>query len=211
IKKLPLRSRVGRMDAEKDKSTICFIRNNRRDVFYKIKEDNTLNELSFVETANQFKAVSQEKPTVLHELHHEQISKAIKDFNDKLKKEVISNQAVDTTQGPREKAALAYLDSILKFPFISDVESLKIKTAKQTIRLGKFQKLQREINKFIRTTKKKSVALTIILDSIINIIDRYPIEWENYEEISPTVSIKTYEQIKPEIIISESFTAKEQK
>ncbi|MDO9577153.1 MAG: helicase-related protein, partial [Candidatus Cloacimonadales bacterium] len=47
IKKLPLRSRVGRMDAEKDKSTICFIRNNRRDVFYKIKEDNTLNELSF--------------------------------------------------------------------------------------------------------------------------------------------------------------------
>jgi len=206
IKKLPLRSRVGRMDADKDKSTICFIRNNRRDVFYEIKKNSAINELSFVETANLFKAISQEKPTDLHELHHQQIYTAIKDFNDKLKKEVISNQAVDTTQGPREKAALAYLDSILKFSFISKVESLKIKTAKQTIKLGKFQKLQREINKFIRATKKKSVALTIILDSIISIIDRYPIEWENYEDISPTVSIKTYEQIKPEIIISESFT-----
>jgi superfamily II DNA/RNA helicase len=205
IRKLPLRSRTCRFDSKKDKSTICFIRNNRRDVFYDIVADNELNELSFVETANIFKANSNEKPTELHELHHQQISLAITDFNNKLKDEAISKQAVSTTQGPREKAALSYLESVLKFQFINSVESLKIKAAKQAIKMGKFQKLQREINKFIRASKKAPPSLTVILDSMIKIIDRYPIDWETYEDITPTVSIKTYEQIKPEIIISESF------
>ncbi len=205
IKNLPLRSRVGRNLSEKDKSTICFIKNNRRDVFYEVLQDNELNELSFVETANIFKTNAKEKAVDLHENHHQHIQLAINDFNKKLKSEAVSKQAIDQTQGPREKAALAYLDSILKFPFINEVESLKIKTTKHVIKLGRFQKLQREINKFIRAVKKKPVALTIILDSIMKIIDRYPIKWEDYEEISPTVSIKTYEQIKPEIIISVSF------
>ena len=43
-------------------------------------------------------------------------------------------------------------------------------------------------------------------DAIIKIIDQYPLEWEYYEEITPTVTIRNYEEIKPEIIISESFS-----
>ncbi|HPR17461.1 MAG TPA: helicase-related protein [Candidatus Cloacimonadota bacterium] len=207
IKNLPLRSRVGRMLPDKDQGTICFIKNNRRDVFYEILANN-LNELSFVEIANIFKTNTQEKAVELHDNHHKHIQLAIEDFNKKLQSEAISKQAVDQTQSPAEKTALAYLDSILKFPFISEVETLKIKTTKQAIKLGKYPPLQREINKFIRATKKKQIALTVILDSVIKIIDRFPIQWEDYEEISPTVTIKTYEEIKPEIIISESFIGK---
>ncbi len=205
IKKLPLRSRVGRIDEEKHNSSICFIRNDRRDVFYQIRENNKIEELSFVETADIFKTNIKEKPIKLHDKHHEQITTAINDFNKKLKTEAISKQAVDVTKGPREKAALAYLDSVLKFQFINSVEVLKIKSAKQAIKLRKFQKLQREINKFTRSIKKTSITLIAILDGIIKIIDQYPLDWENFEEITPIVSIKTYEQIKPEIIISESF------
>ena len=206
IKKMPLRSRVGRKDKDKHHRSICFIRNNRRDVFYHISKDKKIDELSFIETADIFKTNTKEKPIELHSKHHEQITTAIADFNDKLKKEAISRQAVDVTQGPQEKTALAFLDSILKFQFIQPIETLKIKAAKQAIKLGKFQKLQREINKFTRSIKKTSITLTAILDSIIKIIDQYPLEWEYYEEITPTVTVRNYEEIKPEIIISESFS-----
>ncbi len=205
IRKMPLRSRVGRKDKDKNNSSICFIRNNRRDVFYHISAENEINELSFIETADIFKTDAKEKKIELHTKHHAQITRAITDFNDKLKKEATSKQAIDVTQGPREKAALAYLDSILKFQFINSVETLKIKSAKQAIKLGKFQKLQREINKFKRSIKKTPITLIAILDAIIKIIDQYPLEWEYYEEITPTVTIRNYERIKPEIIISESF------
>ncbi len=70
---------------------------------------------------------------------------------------------------------------------------MKIKSAKQAIKLGKFQKLQREINKFTRSIKKTPITLIAIMDAIIKIINQYPLEWENYEEISPIITIKTYE------------------
>ncbi|MBC7749398.1 MAG: NgoFVII family restriction endonuclease, partial [Methylotenera sp.] len=54
IQNMPLRARVGRKDRLKNDSTICFIRNQRRDAFYLVKPDKTFEELSFVETAKEF-------------------------------------------------------------------------------------------------------------------------------------------------------------
>ena len=54
IRNMPLRARVGRKDRVKKGTTICFIRNERRDAFNWVRENGELEELTFVETAKEF-------------------------------------------------------------------------------------------------------------------------------------------------------------
>ena len=206
IRNLPLKARVGRKDRTKKGSTICFIRNNKRDAFYWVKENDELEEMGFVEVAKEFRADVPEQGISLHNNHHSQVAFASNYFEDKLQEEMASNQVVDTTQGPNEKRALAYLDGFLSFPFVSDTEKQKIKAAKTAIKLAKFQKLQREVNALKRNAKKSKIKPVELLDAVIKIIDKYPIDTEDDETTTPIVTVKSFEKMKPEIIISESYS-----
>lgn len=206
IKNMPLRARVGRKDRLKNDNTICFIRNQRRDAFYLVKPDKTFEELTFVETAKEFYAVASEQGIPLHSNHHDQVSQAITDFHDKMQQEIASTQVVDTTQGPNEKKALAYLDGFLSFPFASEPEIKLIKATKLAVKLGRFQKLQRDINKLKRDTKTTKLKPVDLLDALLKIINLYPVAQEDTLEERPTITIRSYEKLKPEIIISESFS-----
>lgn len=206
IKNMPLRARVGRKDRTKRDTTICFIRNNRRDAFYWSRNDGTLEEMTFVEVAREFRADAPEKSVALHKEHHTHVNNALKDFHEKLQEEISSGQVVDTTQGPNEKRALAYLDGFLNLPFIGDVEKDKIKAAKNAIKLGRFQKLQRDVNTLKKNVKKTPMKAVELLDAVLKIIDKYPIEHAENGDSRPTVTIKTFEKFKPEIIISESYS-----
>ena len=206
IRNLPLKARVGRKDRTKKNSTICFIRNNRRDAFYWIKDNDEIEEMGFVEVAKEFRADIPEMGIPLHDKHHEQVEKAVIDFDEKLQAEMASGQVVDTTQGPNEKRALAYLDGFLSFPFINDEEKQKIKAAKVAVKNAKFQKLQREINALKRNAKKEKIKPVDLLDAVIRIIDKYPIDSAETNGASPVVTVKSFEKLKPEIIISESYS-----
>ena len=206
IRNLPLKARVGRKDRTKKGSTICFIRNNKRDAFYWVKENEELEEMGFVEVAKEFRADVPEQGISLHDNHHSQVAFASSYFEDKLQEEMASNQVVDTTQGPNEKRALAYLDGFLSFPFVSETEKQKIKAAKTAIKLAKFQKLQREVNALKRNAKKSKIKPVELLDAVIKIIDKYPIDTEDDETSTPIVTVKSFEKMKPEIIISESYS-----
>jgi len=206
IKNMPLRARTGRNDRTKRDTTICFIRNNRRDAFYWILADSTLEEMTFVETAREFRADAPEKSQSLHDLHHDHVNNALEDFNQKLQKEMASGQVVDVSQGPNEKKALAYLDGFLSLSFIGITEKEKIKATKQAIKLGKFQQLQRDVNNLKRNVKKTPLKPVELLDALLRIIEKYPIDEKDNTDSRPTVTIKTFEKFKPEIIISESFT-----
>ena len=206
IHNMPLRARVGRKSKTLNGATICFMRNQRRDAFYYVKPDLSFEEMSFVETAKEFNAMASENGIALHEHHHEQINKALTDFHEKIQKEIASTQVVDTTQGPNEKKALAYLDGFLSFPFASNEEKKLIKAAKLAIKLGKFQNLQRDVNKLKRNTKTTKLKPVDLLDAMMKIITLYPVEQADTMEERPTVTIRSYEKLKPEIIISESFS-----
>ena len=54
----------------------------------------------------------------------------------------------------------------------------------------------------MKVTKLKAVDL---LDAMIKIINQYPVLHLDGIEDRPTVTIRSYEKLKPEIIISESF------
>ncbi|MCK9452944.1 MAG: phospholipase D-like domain-containing protein [Bacteroidales bacterium] len=205
IKNMPLRARVGRKNEELDNGTICFIRDNKRDAFIFVKKDADYEELTFLETVRRFEALQNEKGIDLHKSHHQQVQIGLQVFSEKIEEEKARDKKVDVTQGPNEKRAISYLDAMLNLPFTNEAERDLIILAKEAIRKGKFQNLQRDINKLQKAVKKSPLKPVIILERIIAILKSYPIKQEEEEIIDKKVVVIP-KSFNPEIIISESFS-----
>ena len=209
IAKLPLRARVGRKNKVMRNSTLTFIRNHRRDAFTFVREDGTYEELTFLEAVKEFEARMDEKSIPLHELHHQQVARAIEVFSDKEEDAKVIPTKVNVAQGPNEKKAIAYLDGFLSIPNITDEECELINKAKRAITTGKFQQLQRDVNKLKSSTKKTPIKLSVLLEKLITIITAYPLDAVDLNEtkLSMNKVILNKKEINPEIIISESFNS----
>lgn len=206
IKNMPFRARVGRNKKELNLSTICYIKDSKRDAFILVKENKETEELTFLETVKIFEAEVLEKAIALHSQHHEQVQSGILLFSDLLEKEKAKDKKIDTTQGPNEKKANAYLDAMLNLALTNEEERALIIKAKEALRQGRFQNLQRDINKFQRTLKKFPLKPAIILEKVIEILKGYPLMNEEAEQEfeKKIVRVKT---LNPEIIITESFSS----
>ena len=206
ISKLPLRARTGRKSKFIPGSTIVFIRNKRRDAFTFVREDGTIEELTFLEAVKEFEARIDEKSIPLHGNHHEQVKIALDAFAMQEEENKSAKQKVNPTQGPNEKKALAFLDGFVSIPNITEHELKLINKAKRAIMTGRFQQLQRDVNKLDNATKKTPVKHVVLLEQLIKIISAYPLE-----HVSDKLTDKQTETFKiskdfiPEIIISESF------
>lgn len=205
IKNLPLRARVGRVNNQLDQSTICYIKDSKRDAFILVKENDETEELTFLETAKIFEAEIKEKAISLHLKHHEQVQSSVLLFTELLEKERAKAKKIDVTQGPNEKKANAYLDAMLGLPFVNEEERKLIINAKDALRKGRFQNLQRDINKFQRALKKFPLKPAIILEKIIEILKGYPLVNKEAEQDFEEKIVKIM-AMNPEIIITESFT-----
>lgn len=207
INKMPLRARVGRKSKLIPMSTITFIRNKRRDAFTFVRGDGSIEELTFLEAVKEFEARMEEKAIPLHDKHHEQVAKAIEVFSEKEEAAKAATKKVVTNQGPNEKKALAYLDGFVSVPNITDEEVTLIRKAQRAISTGKFQQLQRDINKLQSATKKTPVKIVVLLEKLMKIITSYPIEHIelNTHEVQTVNNMKVKKDLMPEIIISESF------
>ena len=207
INKMPLRARVGRKSKLIPMSTITFIRNKRRDAFTFIREDGSIEELTFLEAVKEFEARIEEKAIPLHDKHHEQVAKAIEAFSEKEEESKAVAKKVVTNQGPNEKKALSCLDALVHAPNITNEEVDLIEKAKRAISTGKFQQLQRDINKLQSAVKKTPVKTVVLLERLMKIITSYPlehIELNSFE--AQAISKERYvKELMPEIIISESF------
>lgn len=204
IKNMPLRARVGRKSKILKDGTICFIRDSRRDAFLYVKHENEIEELTFLETVKQFEAKQEEKAIPLHNLHHEQVKTSVEHFANKQEEEKARDRKIDVTQGPNETKALRYLDAFLNLPFASVNDKDLITQAKEAIRKGKFQNLQRDINKLQKAVKKSPLKPVLILEKVISILKKYPLQNET-EEPTAEIILKPINVFNPEIIISESF------
>ncbi len=204
IKKMPFRARVGRKNKILKHSTLTFIRNERRDVFNFIREDDSLEELTFLEAVKEFEARPDEKAIPLHELHHTQVQTALTSFHENEEQEKAVTIKISPTQGPNEKKAIAYLDGFIHLSFLTDEDVETIQKAKQAITTGKFQQLQRDINKLKTATKKTPVAPAILVTKLMGIISNYPLEYIETDTEKHKAK-KTTKHLDPNIIISESF------
>ncbi len=204
IKNMPFRARVGRKNKTYDLSTVCYIKDSKRDAFILVKDNEEIEELTFLETVKIFEAKVSEKAIPLHLKHHEQVQAGLSLFSDLLEKEKAKDKKIDITQGPNEKRANAYLDAMLNLSLANEEETLLIIKAKEAMRKGRFQNLQRDINKFQRALKKAPLKPAVIFEKIIEILNGYPLMDEETEQKleKKIVRVKT---LNPEIIITESF------
>ena len=95
-----------------------------------------------------------------------------------------------------------------KIAYKGELKIIKIKATKQAVKQAKFQKLQREINALKKNAKKNLIKPVDLLDALLRIIDKYPIDINDDNSTSSTVTVKSFEKLKPEIIISESYSYK---
>ena len=206
ISKLPMRARTGRKSKFIPGSTIVFIRNKRRDTFTYVREDGSIEELTFLEAVKEFEARIDEKAIPLHEKHHEQVQMALCAFAKQEEETKSTKQKVNPTQGPNEKKAIAYLDGFVSIPNITEKELELINKAKKAITTGRFQQLQRDVNKLNTATKKTPVKPVVLLEQLIKIISAYPLEHIQSSIIGRQEEVvKMSKDFMPEIIISESF------
>jgi superfamily II DNA or RNA helicase/HKD family nuclease len=207
IKNYPLRCRVGRKDKTRNNTTLTFIRSKRRDAFYYITSSSEVEVLTFVEIARLFHANIKEKGVPLHDKHHEQVQVGLQDFQAKVEDEASSQRVVDVSQGPNEKKALAFLDMFLKMDITGEGEKRRVNSAKLAIRKGKFQNLQRDLNKLQKAINKTPLKPAPLLDKALSILEKYPLDEDDTPATpQPLLNVKVESQT-PEIIISESFTS----
>ena len=205
IKNMPTRARVGRKSPILKGATISFIRNEKRDAFLLVKDNGELDELTFLQAEREFYARTTEKGISLHDKHHVHVSKGLEFFANKVEEEKSRERRIDTTQGPNEKKALAFLDALSHIQIANPEEKELLLNAKQAIRLGKFQQLQRDVNKLAKAVKAAPLKHSLLLEEAIKILQKYPlqsVEDETSVTLKPLFNLKEF---KPEIIISESF------
>lgn len=205
IKNMPTRARVGRKSPVLKGATITFIRNERRDAFLLVKENGDIDELTFLQAEKEYYAKVTEKSIPLYFNHHAQVKEAISLFANKLEEEKSKERKIDTTQGPNEKRALSFLDALTNMQIANSEEKDLMQNAKTAIRLGKFQQLQRDVNKLAKAIKVAPLKPANLLEEVIKILNKYPlqvVEDDTMQTMQPIFNIKEF---KPEIIISESF------
>jgi hypothetical protein len=94
---------------------------------------------------------------------------------------------------------------MINLPFTNDTETELIIMAKEAIRKGRFQNLQRDINKLKRAVSKSPLKPVIILERIIAILRSYPLVNEEIDEVEE-IRVSISKTLNPEIIITESYS-----
>lgn len=209
IRKLPKRSRAGRKNKAFIGATITFLKNNKRDSFFFVREDLSFEELTFIEAAKIFKANVTEKAIPLHEKHHEQIGAAIDTFRDETFIQALGDKSA-IKLSPNETKAIAFLKQQLSAEYAGEKDKLKLEQAIGSVRKGKFQKLPREVNALIKSMQKERLGRADLFNKVITILDKYPLIESQAEEqvvIEKPSDLSGREIMLPTIIISESFTA----
>jgi hypothetical protein len=115
---------------------------------------------------------------------------------------------IDIKQGPNEKKAQAYLDAFLMMQLAAEDEKELITKAKKAIGKGKFQHLQRDINKLEKNTKQAPMKPVALLEALITILKSYPLNQLDEQELAQNGTNPSLlaQFLNPDIIISESFS-----
>jgi superfamily II DNA or RNA helicase len=207
IQNMPKRARVGRKDRTRAGATISYLKNNRRDSFYYCFGKDAFSELTFVEAARIFEARVTEKAISLHERHFEHIGFALETFKLEMFVKSLGEKTL-VKLGPNETRAIAFASAMLNFEFVNHEEKRLILAGRDAIRVGKFQKLPREVNKLLKKVQEEKINRIDQFHALMKIFANYPL-LENIEEphLQEEILKSDKETGLPEIIISESFNS----
>ena len=222
IKKLPLKSRVGRFakiksDVAKEiisqsleNTVLCYLRNKIKEGFYVANDKNCV-EVTFYQAVKLFEATKIEKSTAVFENHFDAVNNAVNQFK-KVYNTIYTVEDYDTSNlSVSERNAVLFLNSLkdLKRSFpaeLSDEFIEMIDASLRIIYMGVFRKFRNEISNLASKQKKKKMPLEKVISEVNQIMNRYPIAniarldaLRAEEENQP----KVFEE--PKIVITETF------
>jgi superfamily II DNA/RNA helicase len=200
IKKLPLKSRVGRNaiainKRESQNGTVAFLKTSQKFEFYWVGSDHQPKEITAIAAFKIFEAEQAEKAVELIAEHHDHVNLAIADFEG-LEQELVQSQIDPEALGGVAQKAKKWLSEFVKYPQVSDQQKQNIKKLLDLIDVGKYANLASEIDKL----QKKKLNLNLSLVEIDKICDRYSINLSDFEKG------KKRKAEKPMLILSESFS-----
>lgn len=218
IKNLPLRSRVGRKDHDRDGVTIAYVRNHRRDAFYRIAPEASVDEdtpgpveeLGFVEAARVFRATAREKAAPLPEHHHQQVLAAVEVFREQLAAESVQEPSSTHLIGPNERRALELLAALQNLPAnlsgILSAEDLELlRAGAEAIRTARFDPMRRHLVRLASAYRRKPRPIEQLLEDVLEVLRDFPLQTAAEPPRESRFAGLAYRQLIPEIILSESF------
>lgn len=208
IKNMPRRARCGRTAAIHAGSTIAYVKSGKRDNFFHIQPDGEVHTVSFLEAEAIFHALANECSVPIHAGHHEQIQRAVDQFEYEVKLANVSKNVAAPTLSKAEKDAIGYIEKFIPAPFTGDEDRKDLHWAVDAIRAGIYTKLPRDVNKLNKAAKADKRHVVKVLEDLLAIVRSFAknarSEEHETETASATAKSRTFQ---PEIIISESFSA----
>ncbi|WP_353121487.1 helicase-related protein [Planktothrix agardhii] len=199
IKKMPLKSRVGRSSTKINKpdlqnGTAAFLKTDKKFEFYWVDSNNQPREITPIEAFKIFEANQNEKNAELIPSHHDHVNNAIKHF-ETLEYELVQAQTDPEALGGVAQSAKKGLSGMINYPQLTEKQRDNIKKIINLIDIGKYTNLPSEIDKL----QKKKVNLDTAILEIDQIAQKYSIDFSDAQKGQKR------KVEKPVLIISESF------
>ncbi|HEY9704179.1 MAG TPA: helicase-related protein, partial [Allocoleopsis sp.] len=200
IKKLPLKSRVGRNSTIINKpelvnSTVAFLKTDKKLEFYWIDCHNQPGEITPVEAFQIFETDQNETSVELIANHHDQVNKAMEHFT-MIEQDLWQSQTDPEALGGVAQNAKKFLSTMINHPKITEKQRENIRKIIVLIDIGKYTNLPSDVDKL----QRKKVELNMTILEIDKISARYGIDLLDAQKGNQGKAEK------PVLIISESFT-----
>jgi superfamily II DNA/RNA helicase len=201
IKKIPLKSRIGRNallanQPKRKAGTVVFIKNNKKRQFYWVPNTQNPQEINPVEALNIFEAKITEPSAPLTEHHYQQVNAAVTNFEALQEKKAAEHIAPEALGGVA-KTAKKFLSDLIRHTS-SETQKNTIQRLITLIDIGKYNKLPTEVTKI----QKKKLPLPQALKAINELTAKYDYDTaydNNQTQQNSTPADKTT------LILSESF------
>jgi superfamily II DNA/RNA helicase len=199
IKKLPLKSRVGRSAKDLKKTqlqngTAAFLKTEKKFEFYWVDSNNQVNEITPVEAFKIFEADQIEENVGLIDSHFEHIKNALLQFENN-EVQFAQNYIDPEALGGVALRAKKFLSDLVKHPKVTEKQKDNIKKIVSLIDKGTYTILPSTIDRL----QKRKVNLETALINVDNIVEEYNVDL-NAVQKAEKISVE-----KPVLIISESF------
>ncbi|MBN1618663.1 DEAD/DEAH box helicase family protein [Candidatus Dojkabacteria bacterium] len=200
IKKLPLKSRVGRSSEilkkpEIKDNTLAFLKTDKKFEFYRITGESIPLEITPIESFRLFEADQKESSAPLIENHHQHVQLTIEHF-ERQEEEFIVAQADPEALGGVAQRAKKFLSELIKYPDLNEKQKENIRKIIVLIDIGKYTNLPTDVD---RLQKRK-------LNLKQNTIELDKIALDYNVDLSEGQKSKKTKIDKPLLIISESFS-----
>jgi superfamily II DNA or RNA helicase len=222
IKKMPLKSRTGRLATTKTKiaekifgqpienACLCYVRNGRKDAFYLVNPT-TCKEITFSNAVRLFQAKPDEERCEMLPLHFDWIDQAVDKFHQSTNINEFNSEMDLTKLAPQEKNAIGLLNGLLDVRkddknLFSDNFQEQLSIARMIIYKGIFRKFRLQVAKLATHQKKHKRKANFVIDDLKIIFAKYPIsQIARLEKLRQEAEEKAPKVEKPMIVISETF------